>query len=246
MKLREPALDHLVVVARTLEEGVAWCEATLGITPGPGGEHPLFGTHNRLFSVGSAAFAGAYFEIIAINSIATKRHGTLAPRWFDMDSPVLQAQIGAQGPQLAHWVARVPDVAASVAAWCELGIDRGAVVAASRQTPQGLLRWQITVRGDGQRLMDGCLPTLIEWGEDPRIAGQCIHPTQAMPASGVRLEALHLRHPQAPLLSQALAQIGLPTPAGAPLQVAQGAAQLEAVLDTPKGRVHLRSLPTAA
>jgi hypothetical protein len=30
-------LDHLVVAARTLDEGVAWCEATLGVTPGPGG-----------------------------------------------------------------------------------------------------------------------------------------------------------------------------------------------------------------
>ncbi len=30
-------LDHLVVAARTLEDGVAWCEATLGVTPGLSG-----------------------------------------------------------------------------------------------------------------------------------------------------------------------------------------------------------------
>jgi hypothetical protein len=42
-------LDHRVVVARTLDEGVQWCEATLGITPGAGGEPPRFGKHNRLF-----------------------------------------------------------------------------------------------------------------------------------------------------------------------------------------------------
>ena len=42
-------VDHLVIAASTLNEGVAWCEKTLGITPGAGGEHPLFGTHNRLF-----------------------------------------------------------------------------------------------------------------------------------------------------------------------------------------------------
>ena len=42
-------IDHLVIAANTLEEGVAWCERTLGITPGPGGEHPLMGTHNRFF-----------------------------------------------------------------------------------------------------------------------------------------------------------------------------------------------------
>ncbi|MEY4341937.1 MAG: hypothetical protein RL541_1441, partial [Pseudomonadota bacterium] len=42
-------IDHLVVAASSLAQGVAWCEDQLGITPGPGGEHALFGTHNRLF-----------------------------------------------------------------------------------------------------------------------------------------------------------------------------------------------------
>ena len=49
-------LDHLVVMATTLDQGVAWCEATLGVTPGPGGEHPLMGTHNRLLSIASERF----------------------------------------------------------------------------------------------------------------------------------------------------------------------------------------------
>ena len=44
-------IDHIVVVAQTLEQGVAWCEATLGITPQPGGDHPQFGTHNRIFKI---------------------------------------------------------------------------------------------------------------------------------------------------------------------------------------------------
>ena len=30
-------LDHLVVGAASLAQGVAWCENTLGVTPGPGG-----------------------------------------------------------------------------------------------------------------------------------------------------------------------------------------------------------------
>ena len=42
--LHSAQIDHLVVAARTLVEGVAWCEATLGVVPGPGGEHALFGT----------------------------------------------------------------------------------------------------------------------------------------------------------------------------------------------------------
>jgi hypothetical protein len=44
-------VDHLVVAADSLEQGVKWCEETLGVTPGPGGQHPLMGTHNRLLRV---------------------------------------------------------------------------------------------------------------------------------------------------------------------------------------------------
>ena len=33
------ALDHLVIAARTLGEGLAWCEATLGLRPEAGGRH---------------------------------------------------------------------------------------------------------------------------------------------------------------------------------------------------------------
>ena len=93
------------------------------------------------------------------------------------------------GPQLIHWVARVPDVRAAVAALAALGIDRGEVIQASRATPNGLLQWQITVRADGQRLFDGCLPTLIQWGDT--------HPAASMPESGVTLLSLSLRHPDA-------------------------------------------------
>ena len=46
-------IDHLVVAAATLEQGVQWCEATLGITPAAGGEHEKYGTHNRLFKIAS-------------------------------------------------------------------------------------------------------------------------------------------------------------------------------------------------
>jgi hypothetical protein len=49
-------VDHVVVAARSLQEGVAWCEQTLGVSPGPGGEHPLFGTHNRLLRIASVNF----------------------------------------------------------------------------------------------------------------------------------------------------------------------------------------------
>jgi hypothetical protein len=222
------SVDHLVVLAPSLAEGVAWCEATLGVVPGPGGEHPLMGTHNRLIPVNTAAFPRAYLEIIAINREAVPQRAAGAKRWFDLDDDALQARLRTQGPQLAHWVAEVPDLPQALATLSAQGIDRGQVVAASRPTPQGLLRWQISVRDDGQRLLGGCLPTLIQWGDT--------HPTQGMADQGVALESLALAHPQAGALRQALDAVGL----GA-IPVHTGPARLQARLRTPRGPVDLIS-----
>ncbi|MFP8779677.1 VOC family protein [Hydrogenophaga sp. RWCD_12] len=216
-------LDHLVIAARTLDEGVAWCEATLGVAPGPGGEHPLFGTHNRLLRLACSFAPRAYLEIIAIDPAAVPRCAPGCRRWFDLDDPALQAQLAQQGPQLVHWVAAVPDLAAATAAWRALGIDRGPALAASRPTPDGLLQWQITVRDDGQRLYGGALPTLIQWG--------VTHPSARITDAGLSLRSLQLQHPQSAVLQQALAAIGL-----GGVAVTEGAAGLTAVLGSPDGR----------
>ena len=223
-------LDHLVVLAPSLASGVAWAEATLGITPGPGGEHPLMGTHNRLLRLRSSNDepGAAYLEIIAINPAATP---TLQPperRWFDMDDPALRERVAQMGPQLVHWVARVPDLTAALQAWQQLGIARGEARAASRPTPGGLLQWQISLRPDGQRLFDGCLPTLIEWGPH--------HPTAAMADSGLALQSLTLQHPQAALLQAACQAIGLDE-----VLITDGPARLSAQLSTPGGPLTLHS-----
>jgi hypothetical protein len=63
-------LDHLVVAARTLEEGAAWVTGRLGVSMAPGGKHALMGTHNRLLSLG----ARAYLEVIAIDPDANCSH----------------------------------------------------------------------------------------------------------------------------------------------------------------------------
>ena len=219
------ALDHLVVIASSLDEGVAWCEAVLGVTPGPGGQHALMSTHNRLFSIASPAFPLAYFEIIAIDPAAPS---PARRRWFDMDDPALQERVRRSGPQLLHWAARVPDARAAVATLQTQGLDRGEVIAASRPTPSGLLQWQITVRDDGQRLYDGALPTLIQWG--------AVHPAAAMPASAVTLVSFSLQHPQADTLATACRALDLP---GVSAQT--GPAQLRAQLHTPRGAVEICS-----
>lgn len=225
-----PCVDHLVVLAADLASGVTWCERTLGITPTAGGEHPLMGTHNRIFNISSPAHPRAYLEIIAINQGASKTIPTSARRWFDMDDANLQQPVAYHGPQLIHWVASVPDVAERCAALSALDIERGAVVTASRPIPNGLLQWQITVRSDGLRLMDGCLPTLIQWG--------AVHPCDSLPASGVQLLRLALQHPQAATLQTACEAIGV---APQVTVTAGGVPRLTAQLTTPRGPVTLSS-----
>ena len=69
-------LDHLVIMATTLEKGVAWCETTFGVTPPPEAGTPLIGTHNRLLHMGGVAFPNAYLEIFYINLIANYLYRT--------------------------------------------------------------------------------------------------------------------------------------------------------------------------
>lgn len=217
-------IDHLVIAAESLDQGVQWCEATLGLTPVAGGEHPLMGTHNRLLSLASDAHPRAYLEIIAINP---KAEPPKRKRWFDLDEPDMRAAIHAQ-PRLIHFVAATRDAASGVKALQRLGIDRGPLVHAQRPTPAGMLRWQISVRDDGQRLFYGGLPTLIEWGDT--------HPADMMPPSGLVLQSLQVSHPRAADLQEAHEAVGLQG-----VGVRQGPPDLRATFATPTGTVVIDS-----
>ena len=229
-------IDHLVIVAKNLEQGVQWCEDTLGITPGPGGEHTLYGTHNRLFKVASPSNPMAYVEIIAINPAAVRPKRACPKRWYDMDDPALQKAV-AQEPRLVHFVVNTPDIRAARMAIRMQGIDRGPAVHASRRTNRGMLNWQISVRADGQRLFDGCMPTLIQWGKPEATDPLKLHPRNTLTRSGVTLQSLEVTHPSAAKLQAAYDAIELNR-----VTVTEGPANLKATLQTPKGVVVLESL----
>lgn len=218
-------VDHLVIAAASLEQGAAWCEATLGVPPGLGGAHSLMGTHNRLLRIATVDYPRAYLEIIAVQPGATPQR---ARRWFDLDDETVRDTLRREGPRLLHFVANVPDLQQSLQQLQALDLDRGETTHASRMTERGLLEWRISVRPDGQRLLAGTLPTLIEWG--------AVHPASALPESGVTLQGLMARHPQANVLRRAYDAIALEG-----VQLKDGPAQLCATLDTPKGRVQLDS-----
>ena len=228
-------IDHLVVMASTLEAGVAWCEATLGITPSAGGEHEKYGTHNRLFKIASPKHPLAYFEIIAINPDAATAKRSNVARWFDMDDKALQKAV-AQEPRLITFVASTDDIKAARHALRTQEIERGQIVHASRKSNKGTLNWQITVREDGERLFNGCLPTLIQWGKPDAAEPLRLHPRNSLPRSGVTLHSLAVQHPSADKLQAAYEAIGL-----SHVAVSEGEPNITATLQTPKGLVQLHS-----
>lgn len=214
-------LDHLVVAARTLDEGAAWCEAVFGVAPGAGGRHPLMGTHNRLLPLD----ARAYLEIIAIDPEAPP---PARVRWFDLDAPAMRQALAA-GPRLVHWVARCTAIDAVAERLRAAGAAVGDIVEAERASAAGLLRWRISVRADGRRPAAGALPALIEW--------QGPHPVDTMAAPVLRLAELVVAGLDDPVWS-ALAASGVGRRAdGAPLR---------AVIDGPKGRVALAAPSSGA
>lgn len=211
-------IDHLVVAAHSLAQGLAWCEATLGVLPGAGGKHAFMGTHNRLLAIGSAAFARTYLEIIAVDPDAP---APARPRWFGLDNPRLQQSL-QHAPRLLHAVARTPDISRLRDRLVALGLDPGEALAAERDTPQGRLAWRILVRADGGIACGGALPTLIEW--------QGRHPSQAMAPSPLALRSVELGGLPRQVADLLLLQGVTLVPSGPALRV---------TLDTPRGPVTL-------
>ncbi|WP_295646851.1 VOC family protein, partial [uncultured Methylibium sp.] len=149
-------------------------------------------------------------------------------RWFGLDDPAVRAAL-RRSPRLLHAVASPADIDAACAALRAIGQDAGEPTAARRMTPQGELRWRITLRADGMPQLDGALPTLIEW--------LGVHPAEAMPASGVRLLDLTLHCADPRPVEAAYAALGLGW--AVRQQARAGRTRLEARFDTPRGPVTL-------
>ena len=229
-------IDHLVVVAKSLELGVQWCEATLGVTPGPGGDHAQFGTHNRLIKIATPTHPLAYLEIIAINPGVARPASASGKRWFDMDDAALHKAV-AKSPRLVNFVAQTDDMPGARIALKKQDIEPGLAIHANRHTRKGVLHWQITVREDGQRLFNGALPSLIQWGKPDAAEPLRLHPRNSLPRSGMSLQSMAVTHPTASKLQAAYEALGL-----AGIAVSDGPANVIATLKTPKGVITLESL----
>lgn len=169
------SLDHIAVLGQTLEVAAAHTEAQLGRALGAGGQHVHFGTHNRLTGLG----AGLYIEAIAIDPSAPPLGYA---RWFGLDK-------FSGPPRLDKWICRVEDLDAA--------IDRLPMAGRRVDLHRGALRWSMAVPTDGQLPYDGMFPALIQWHSDTP-------PGAVLPAQGLTLQRLVVRHPQATELAALL------------------------------------------
>lgn len=168
-------LDHLVIAARTLEEGAAYVEAVLGLGLTRGGKHPHMGTHNLLLSLGDQE----YLEVIAIDPGAEPPD---RPRWYSLDE-------FRDAPRMTNWAVRTDDLDAALD---EAPEGSGEVFELER----GDLRWAMAVPQTGRLPFDNAMPALIEWDTNSA------HPCNRLPDYGARLQRLDVFHPDADRLKQ--------------------------------------------
>ena len=179
-------LDHIVIAAATVEQGIDYISSRLGVVIPAGGLHQTMGTHNHLMQLGKSS----YLEVIAINPEAdTPAH----PRWFALDQALMRDALKS-GPRLITWVMNCGSIGQLISA---VDFDIGKATALTRDS----LNWEIALPDDGRLLADGLLPYCIQWHSSP-------HPSQGMADLGCTLQSLTLHHNRPEWLAAKLEMLG--------------------------------------
>ncbi len=203
------AVDHLVLGAADLDQGIAWVEKTTGVKAIFGGIHPGAGTRNALLSFGGRQ----YLEIIAPDPAQSQTIG----RFGDLKS--------LSSPRLLTWAASTNDINAVAQKARAAGSEIDGPRDGSRARPDGkMLRWKtMSVKTE----LGGVIPFFIEWG------AEVVHPSSDSP-KGCRLTTLEFEHPEPQKVSEMLQKLGVEAKVKRGTE-----ARLKAVITSPKGKVEL-------
>lgn len=207
------AVDHLLLGAADLDQGIQWIEERTGIKAVIGGVHPGMGTRNALLSLGGKR----YLEIIAPDPAQDAYN-------FAVDVRKLQQ------PKLITWAATSAEIDALAKTASAEGYQVFGPQGGSRNKPDGtVLRWKVLFLQTD--FMQGDVipfPFFIQWASDS------VHPSQDSP-KGCELESLVLEHPRSNELKAALEKLGIDA------QVRETeTARLIATIQTPKGKLVLK------
>lgn len=174
----EIKFDHFAIATEDLEQTVISLERIFKLPFLTGGEHKMFGTHNRLFRLGDI-----YLEVIAINPLAT---ASQKPRWFDLDNFSGKSRI-------VTWIANTNNILDLLP---NIWDNPGEIKKLNRDN----LEWDFTVPIKGKMPMDGAAPALINWGSTR-------HPALSMVDHSCRLEHFVVNTPFAGELAPILKKI---------------------------------------
>lgn len=179
-------IDHIVIAAHTLEQGIEYIQAELGVEIPEGGFHATMGTHNHLMQLGNEA----YLELIAINPDAEiPPH----PRWFGLDEQLMRESL-KESPRLITWVMNTPDIE-------DVRQSANFDIGNPTELQRNNLRWQFALPDDGRLLANGMLPYVIQWHSQP-------HPANTMADLACRLRSLRIYHNRPRWLQQRLESTG--------------------------------------
>jgi len=209
------AVDHLLLGAADLAEGIAWVEKATGVKAVLGGSHPGVGTRNALLSLGGRR----YLEIIAPDP----EQPAYRPANFQTDLRTLTT------PRLFAWAAGTSDIAAIAESAQRLAQPIIGPSEGSRARPDGtVLQWK-TLRVRNRFAMHAAepIPFFIEW------ASGSVHPSQDSP-EGCELQSFEFEHPLPGGVMNALISLGIEANAERATN-----ARLRATLRTPQGIVEL-------
>ena len=219
MKPSSPKIDHIVIGASYLSEGVDYIKQTLGVDIPFGGEHMKMGTHNHLMQLGD----GMFLEVIALNKNIDPPS---QPRWYGLDDPYIRLCIEKQ-PRLLTWVVNTQSLAG-------LMQQASFSLGQSELVSRGSLSWNFGLPKDGRLLAGGLLPYAIEWHTDT-------HPSQNMAELGCKLKSLEIHHPYPVWLRDSLESIDALQLVKINELPANGTPYLSADIETPSGTVQLHS-----
>jgi hypothetical protein len=144
-------LDHVLIAVADLEAAGQDMEERHGLTSVEGGNHPAWGTANRIVPLGDS-----YLELIAVVDAGKASQSSIG-RW------VVSAASSSLRP--LGWAVRTTELD-------EVAIRLGLPVhAGSRTTPGGdEVRWRTA--GLDEAATEPSLPFFIEWGPSTRLPGR--------------------------------------------------------------------------
>ena len=179
-------IDHLVIGAATLTQGVSYVKDHLGVDMPYGGVHTKMGTHNHLMRIGNDAF----LEIIAVNHDIEAPN---RPRWYGLDDPFIRQQIEIH-PSLLTWVVNTRNIK-NLIRQSTFSLGKAELIS------RGNLSWYFGLPDDGRLLAGGMLPYAIEWQTDK-------HPSANMADLGCSFYNLEIYHSNPRWLQSALSSVG--------------------------------------